>query len=581
MAHVAMFEAMCLEKRMRQPRPVVAAAPEGEGGAAAAPEEAAAQQPAAATRSANFSIPPPQLMTEQVMRTLLEEGATVEVSLEMEADGARLLPPRHFLFDSPASARLGSQLSRRRPLPPAALDRLMELVRSGEAFAVLSNDTDFAIARGSRLVLMKQVFARYAPGAKPRRPGAGGREVGARPPPKGGPMRQGRAAKLAAGGGQEKRGLPLRQGGKGVAPSRPPPPPLTEEEQAELRRATDRATTVVHVQSPEQLAQRLGLPAERLVDLGILLGNDLTRALVDRHGVHARLAVRCNKWGMPDVESMAKVLAEREEVTAEAVPALCGLSLADELEWRAAVAESRALFAAAEPMPVGEEASDDRAERSLGEAAGSSGSGSGASISMSPALRALIRGGVCSGALPTFAAGVTETGRRYLATVLFQSWEGEAAVLEAALLAAAGDPGAEEAALLASSPGGFPVRGVGGLVEAHRRLRARIYGLLGLPFPVLEYVWRSAAGGGWAEGVCEDLVEPQPMLDLASRAVTLEVSLALTREERFGLLAALLDVTDGDALLPFVGGDRLSRPDEVRRSKRAMREIERSCATTL
>lgn len=77
------------------------------------------------------------------------------------------------------------------------------------------------------------------------------------------------------------------------------------------------------------------------------------------------------------------------------------------------------------------------------------------------------------------------------------------------------------------------MRGVGGLVEAHRRLRSRLYGLLGLPFPVLEYVWRHDGGGGSAEAapaatgggggcgaVCEDFAEPQPMLDLAGRAVT-------------------------------------------------------------
>lgn len=142
----------------------------------------------------------------------------------------------------------------------------MELVRTGEAFAVVSNDTDFAIALGSRLVLLKHLFAReYPPPQSPHLP---------------------RALQKLSGKAKEYRpGKPLQgKGGSGGGVRRGPggayfsanggsgaPQPLSPAEEAELRRATARDTFVADVQSPEWLAARLGLPRERLVDLGILL----------------------------------------------------------------------------------------------------------------------------------------------------------------------------------------------------------------------------------------------------------------------------------------------------------------------
>lgn len=174
-------------------------------------------------------------------------------------------------------------------------------------------------------------------------------------------------------------------------------------------------------------------------------GNDLTKALVDKHRMHARLGVETNKWGVPDVASMGALLASKPEISADSAPELLGMNPWEEAEWRMALTDSRALFAAPGPtLLVATDAGADEERRrcsAAAEASSSSSSATGGAGKERESLRALIRAGVRSGSLPTFAAGVTETGRRYLATVLMQSWDGEAEAAEAAADAEGLPPG--------------------------------------------------------------------------------------------------------------------------------------------
>ena len=71
------------------------------------------------------STPPPELFLEQVKRSLTEAGADVVVSLAAEAD-----------------------------------DQLVNLVREGLAYAVMSNDSDFAAAEGCRFMPLEMLEAR-------------------------------------------------------------------------------------------------------------------------------------------------------------------------------------------------------------------------------------------------------------------------------------------------------------------------------------------------------------------------------------------------------------------------------------
>jgi hypothetical protein len=133
-------------------------------------------------------------------------------------------------------------------------------------------------------------------------------------------------------------------------------------------------------------------------------------------------------------------------------------------------------------------------------------------------LSAAVRAGVRGGALPAFAVSAAETGRRYIVTAALQSWEGEPCGPTPEALSADTDTEMDtdtgtdtdmdsqapemqeedESEEDESQEAAVVVRGAGGgLVEAQRRLRQRMYGLLGIPAdsPVVEYVWRSEHGG--------------------------------------------------------------------------------------
>jgi len=201
----------------------------------------------AASRVALHNTPPPELTLEQVKRTLQEEGVSCAVSLEAEAD-----------------------------------DELVRLVRSGQAYAVLSGDSDFAVAEGCRLIPLGLLDDRALQEA-------------------GGPL---------------------------DAQAAPP------------------ATIGAWIVEPERVAAAMGASSVRaMVDACLLAGQDNTLEAVTRHDAAARLGIRTAPERAA-VASIAAALAERPIDLAHELPSLVGMVPADADAWRAALRSAQAFYLA-------------------------------------------------------------------------------------------------------------------------------------------------------------------------------------------------------------------------------------------
>jgi HrpA-like RNA helicase len=202
------------------------------------------------------STPPPELFVEQVKRTLVEEGVQLVVSIAAEAD-----------------------------------DQLVACVRSGAAYAVLSNDTDFCVAEGCRLMHLDMMDAETL--------------------------------------------MDACDGGVDTA-------------------AAAAARARAWVFEPAAVASALGLRSVRaLFEACCLAGQDATGELCDRLGVMPRLGVQHTRGRSAVAAASAWVASQPSSGDAEAlccvdlesgVPALCGMGAEDAAAWAEAIRASRAFY---------------------------------------------------------------------------------------------------------------------------------------------------------------------------------------------------------------------------------------------
>ena len=200
-----------------------------------------------ASALALHNTPPPELAMEQVKRTLQEEGVLCEVSLAAEAD-----------------------------------DALVWQVRSGAAYAVLSADSDFAVAEGCRMV----------------------------------PLNLLNLDSFLAAGADSAR---------------------ADHEAAQLR---------VWLFEPTRVAAALGLAGVRqLIDVCCLVGQDSTAELVARLDILPRLSVNTST-DLPAVQHVAAaLLALPEQLSlSTALPELVGMAPADADAWRVALSSALSFY---------------------------------------------------------------------------------------------------------------------------------------------------------------------------------------------------------------------------------------------